>query len=117
MFEMYFLYPSQLSDTTTSLGNNYLKVKAVEKNNPIMRPRSPVGVQEWVASLPTPCTSSPLPYEFESITSEPTTTTYDSKDMYCDNKAPLWEEQLNYQDNHKLYSTVKLVDVGYLIVE
>ena len=112
---MHFIYFLQLLDTTTSLGNNHLKVKSVETNNPIMRPRSPVGVQEWVASLPTPCTISP--YEFESITLEPTTTTYDSKSMYCANKAPLWEEPLNYQDNHLQYSKVKLEDVGFLIVE
>ena len=114
---MYFIYPSQLSGTTANLGKNHLRVKSVEKNNPVMRPRSPVGVQEWVASLPTPCIRSSQPYEFESITSEPTTTTYDSKSMYCANNAPLWKGQLNYQDNHLQYNKVKLENVGYLIVE
>ena len=41
-----------------------------------MRPRSPVGVQEWVASLPIPSSQH---FDFESIPSEQRTTTRTTK--------------------------------------
>ena len=78
-----------------------------------MRPRSPVGVQEWVASLPIPSSQH---FDFESIPSEQRTTTRnETSDIYCANKETSWDEALNYQDKHMQDDKVKFIDPGYLI--
>ena len=57
----------RLNDTLAN--NNQLKVDSVEPSIRT-RPRSPVGVQEWVASLPIPSEMSSPPSDFELMSDQ-----------------------------------------------
>ena len=83
---------SRLSDT--KYANNQLKVQT-DNHSVRMRPRSPVGVQEWVASLPLPSKMS----DFEPLSDE---TLQKSQDMSHSNTyyASSSQEKLKYQDKH-----------------
>ena len=53
------------------LGGKQLNVNPTEETT-TMRPRSPVGVQEWVASLPIPFKGSSQTSNIELLESKPT---------------------------------------------
>ena len=83
---------SRLSDTNYT--NNQLKVET-DNHSVRMRPRSPVGVQEWVASLPLPSKMS----DFEPLSDE---TLQKSQDVSHSNPylPSSSKEKLKYQDKH-----------------
>ena len=81
---------SRLSDRSYS--NNQLKVET-DNHSVRMRPRSPVGVQEWVASLPLPSKMS----DFEPLSDETLQTPQDvsHSNTYLLSSS---QEKLKYQD-------------------
>ena len=83
---------SRLSDTKYT--NNQLKVQT-DNHSVRMRPRSPVGVQEWVASLPLPSKMS----DFEPLSDE---IIQKSQDVSHSNTylASSSQEKLKHQDKH-----------------
>ena len=83
---------SRLSDTKYT--NNQLKVET-DNHCVRMRPRSPVGVQEWVASLPLPSKMS----DFEPLSDEtlPKSQDVSHSNTYLSSSS---QEKLKYQDKH-----------------
>ena len=81
---------SRLSDRSYS--NNQLKVET-DNHSVRMRPRSPVGVQEWVASLPLPSKMS----DFDPFSDETLQTPQDvsHSNIYLLSSS---QEKLKYQD-------------------
>ena len=80
--------------SATKFTNNQLKVQT-DNHSVRMRPRSPVGVQEWVASLPLPSKMS----DFEPLSDE---TLQKLQDVSHGNTyyASSSQEKLKYQDKH-----------------
>ena len=72
-----------------------------------MSPRSPVGVQEWVASLPIPSEMSSPPQDFEQILMSDTML-QKSQNVSCTNTnlSSISNEKLKYQDKHSQHKTV-----------
>ena len=72
-----------------------------------MRPRSPVGVQEWVASLPIPSEMSSPPLDFEQIPMSDQML-QKSQNVSCTNTnlSSISKEKLKYQDKQSQHKTV-----------
>ena len=93
---------SRLNDTLAN--NNQLKVDSVEPSIR-RRPRSPVGVQEWVASLPIPSEMSSPPSDFEFMSDE---TLEKAHTVPCTNNclSTSSQEKLIYQEKQSLCKKV-----------
>ena len=93
---------SRLNDTLAN--NNQLKVDSVEPSIRT-RPRSPVGVQEWVASLPIPSEMSSPPSDFE-LMSDQTLEKAHIVPCYNNCLSTSSQEKLKYQEKQSLCKKV-----------
>ena len=95
----------------THASNNQLKVDSVEPSIR-RRPRSPVGVQEWVASLPIPSEMSSPPSDFELMSDQ----TLEKAHIVSGSNNCLStssQEKLKYQEKQSLCKKVSYIVLKY----
>ena len=94
----------------TLANNNQLKVDSVDPSIR-RRPRSPVGVQEWVASLPIPSEMSSPPSDFELMSDQ---TLENAHIVPCSDNclSTSFQEKLKYQEKQSLCK--KVLYIKYL---
>ena len=95
----------------THASNNQLKVDSVEPSIR-RRPRSPVGVQEWVASLPIPSEMASPPSDFELMSDQ----TLENAHIVSGSNNCLStssQEKLKYQEKQSLCKKVSYIVLKY----